>query len=168
MKLVLRLLVASFAAAFLAGCFQATTALEPQLTALPARQARIYVLRPNAWAGKANQFKITVNGKEVGGVANNSYLSIDRPPGKYTIKVNTFLDFGGIEHELEVTAGRSYYLAVNVRSSTFMAGGIVLTIPEQQNGRRVGQGNPFAGMYFGELDDAAGSTLLAQMKSEQQ
>ena len=112
-----RISVIIFVMSALAAC-ATTTALEPQNQPLAARNARIYVLRPNALIARALPAKVTVDGKEVGAVANNSYLSIDRPPGRYKLEVGSPGYFGSSVVEVQAEAGRSYYFALNMSATT--------------------------------------------------
>jgi hypothetical protein len=172
MSSFLRAVFPVFVAALLAGCFQATTALEPQGKALSAGSARIYVVRPSAWSHSANLAKLKIDGQDVGAVANNSFLHVDRPPGRHTLSIDMPFEIGTNDLEVHAVAGRSYYFVINMKptpvygtAAPFM--GLVMTLPEPQTGQPVKQKHAlFGGTYLAELDAAAGSALVAKMKAE--
>jgi hypothetical protein len=166
MTLILRLVLAAWACAALAAC-AATSTLEPQNRPLGARDARIYVLRPKAWVSSALSANVKVNGKDVGAVANNSYLSVVRPPGRYKIEVDSPGWFVANEHDFQVGAGRTYYFVLNMKAATVPIAGrgfySTLTIPGSSEGRPVGQPSSFAGSYLSELDAGEGAAVLSRL-----
>ena len=167
MALILRLVVAALVCAALAAC-AATSALEPQNRPLAARDARIYVLRPKTWVSSALSANVKVNGKDVGAVANNSYLSVVRSPGRYKIEVDSPGWFVTNEHDFQVEAGRTYYFVLNMKAATVPIAGrgfySTFTIPGSSVGRPVGQPSSFAGSYLSELDATQGAAALTQLK----
>ncbi len=151
-----------FAVTALAGCV--TTAVEPQNQPLAARNARIYVLRPPAMVSMALLANVKVDGSEVGGVANNSYLSIDRPPGRYELEVGSPGYFGSSAVEVQVEAGRSYYFTLNMLATQIPLGTIPIQTGAGVAGQPVGQSGLLAGSSLGQLDANAGTTMLARLK----
>ncbi len=152
----------------LAACAAATTtALEPQHKPLSARHARIYILRPSALAYAVRTADVKINGEKVGEVAKDSYLHVDRPPGKYTIRIEMPLDLADTEHDIHVEAGRTYYFVINMKSQTYgLVGGGFFTLPEPSTGKPVQQQrNLFAATYLTELDPAAGAAALSKLKA---
>lgn len=167
MHSLFRVIAITLAGALLAACMATTSALEPQNKALSGDKARIYILRPNAWALRVQPAHLKIDDQDIGAVANNSFLFVDRPPGRHKLNVSVPFDLGTNELDVQMTAGRSYYFVINMKSSTMMAGGIVLTIPEQRTGKPVGQRSLFAMAYLAELDATAGAALVARMKTDQ-
>jgi Protein of unknown function (DUF2846). len=164
---MLRAAAAALVCVMLAAC-AATSAVESQSKPHSAQSARIYVVRPGAWSGAALGVAVRVNDAEVGSVANNSYLFVDRPPGRYKIELSAMGALGNLEHEAQVGAGRTYYLAYNAGPAvTTLPGGIPLVIPGPTGGRQVGQANFLAGAYLAELDATAGAEVVARMKARE-
>ena len=161
MRLFLRF-AAIFVSAALTAC-AATSALEPQHTQLAPRNARIFILRPGALSGAAQAVTVKINGAKVGSVANDSYLSVDRPPGRY--KIEASLPFGlGNEHEAEVEAGRSYYFVFNSLGTTLASGGLFIHLPGSAMGTKVGSADYLAGSYLGQVDAGTGAAALSRLK----
>jgi hypothetical protein len=164
---MIRAIWAALACAVLTGCVT-TTPLEPQGRSLSANNARIYLIRPDSWVGKLAVYSVEIDGKNVGRVANASYLSVDRPPGRHEIVVAPLLDFAGARHEFHAEAGRSYYFAINAKSSTtaVVSGSFVMAIPlpGTSAGKPIEQRNVLSGIYFGALDDAEGRAMIAALK----
>lgn len=166
----LRAAIAAVIAASVAGC-ATTTSLEPQNKSLSAGRARIYVVRPDAWVYKAVAAPLKIDGHDVGAVANNSFLFVDRPPGRHTLAISMPLEIGNNEVEFQASAGQSYYFVINMKpmkvygtSAPLM--GLVLTIPQPQTGQPVNQKHAFmGGTYLTKLDAAAGAALVAKMKT---
>ena len=149
----------------LAAC-AATSALESQSKPHSAQSARIYILRPGALSGSALAAVVKINGAEVGSVANNSFLFVDRPPARYKVEVSAMGALGNLQHEAQVEAGRTYYFAYLAAGTTIPVGSIPLVIPGPTGGRQVGQANFLAGAYLSEFDAAAGAETVARMKAQ--
>jgi hypothetical protein len=162
--LLLRL-AAIFVCAALTAC-AATSALEPQHTQLAPRNARIFILRPGAIAGAVHAVTVKINGAKVGSIANNSYLSVDRPPGRYKIEASFSLTIGnGNEHETEVEAGRSYYFVFNAPGMTVAGNGLFMHLPGPALGKQVGSRDYWVGTYLGQLDASTGAAALSNLKA---
>ncbi|MPZ59378.1 MAG: DUF2846 domain-containing protein [Rhizobiales bacterium] len=139
---------------------------EPQNRHASARDVRIYILRPRAWSYGTVGARVKMNSVEVGSLASNSYISLVRPAGRYTLNVSFPFDLGAAEHTFDVSAGRSYYFAVNIRSATMpIAGGGFFTIPGSEVGQQVGNSNLLAGSYLFELDAGTGAAAVAAMRA---
>ena len=162
-KSLLRLGVAFFAVVALSAC-ATTNALEPQNQPLAARNARIYVLRPPAMVAMALPASVKVDGNDVGAVANNSYLSVDRLPGRYKLEVGSPGYFGSSEVEAEVEAGRSYYFVLGMGGTQIPFGRVSIPIESSAQGRPVGQSKGLPGSSLGQLDASQGAALLARLK----
>ncbi len=167
---MIRIFLAALACALLTACASPTTsALEPQNQALKGQQAKIYLIRPSAWAGRFITYDVKIDDKPVGKVAAGSYLSVNRPAGRHKITIKPLLDIASAEHEFQADAGQTYYFVVNIKASetAVVSGSFVMAIPIPGTsiGRRVGQRNFLSGIYLGVLDDAAGQAMLSQLKT---
>jgi len=105
---------------------------------------------------------VKINGVDVGSVANNSYLFVDRPPGRY--KINTAI-FGDLEHDVDVEAGRTYYFAINVLASAAPLGRIMVPMEASNAGRPLGKPNMFNPTWLAEVDASAAPAIMARMKA---
>jgi hypothetical protein len=167
---VLRAALAALMCGFLTAC-AATSALESQSKPASAQTARIYIVRPGALSGGAMAANVKINGVDVGHVANNSYLFVDRPPGRHKIEVRLTAGLAGHEHEVQVAAGRTYYFAHNAGAAAVAVGAVPIVIPGPTEGRRVTEaslGNALltGGAHLAELDAASGAATVARMKGQ--
>ncbi len=162
---MLRFVLMTLACASVAACTTSSTtvAYEPQNRPLSAQSARIYVLRPSAASYSLASADVMIDGKSVGLVANNAYLSADRPAGRHTLTFKLPGDFGSNTHEFEAVAGRKYYFVMNMRGSAAAAGGFLVVLPGSAAGRPVEQSNMISHGRIGELDEAAGAAALSQL-----
>jgi Protein of unknown function (DUF2846) len=165
-----RLLFAALACVSVAACASSTTtAFEPQHRALGAGQARIYVIRPETWAGHITRYDVLVDDKPVGELAAGSYLSVDRPAGQHKVSVTPPSILARVEHEFHAAAGRSYYFVINIKSSesAVVSGSFVMAIPMPGTsiGRPVKEGNFLSGLYLSVLDAAEGRAMLSRLKA---
>lgn len=143
----------------------ATSALEPQHTQLAARNARIFILRPGAIPGGAQSVTVKVNGTTVGSVANNSYLSVDRPPGRYKIEASFSIALGsGLAHEAEVQAGRTYYFVFNMAGTAIVSRGVYIPLEGSAVGKQITSMDWLTGSHLAELDASAGAAALSRLK----
>ena len=60
-------------------------------------------------------FDIKIDGQVVGKIAPDSYFFVDRQPGTYALKVEPPFDWTYFETDVQVTAGGTYYYAINVK-----------------------------------------------------
>jgi hypothetical protein len=167
---ILRATLAALICASLTAC-AATSALESQDKPASSKSARIYILRPGALSGGAMAANVKINGAEVGHVANNSYLFVDRPPGRHKIEVRLTAGLAGLEHEAQVEAGRTYYFAHNAGAAVTTLGAVPIVIPGPTGGRQVSQkdlGTSLltGGAHLAELDAATGAETVARMKGQ--
>ena len=163
MALILRFVLAVLVCTVLTAC-AATNALEPQHKQLASRNARIFVLRPGAFSGGAQSVTVKINGTAVGSVANNSYLSVDRPPGRYKIEASFPFFSVGNEHEAEVQAGRTYYFVFNTPATAVISHGIYIPLHGSAVGKKVGSTDYLTGSYIAELDASSGPAVLSRLK----
>ena len=157
---MIRAALAALAGVTLAACVS-SSALEPQNQPLSSRAARIYILRPPAVPMAIAMAEVKINDAEVGSVAVNSYLFVDRPPGRY--KISTAI-YGDLEHEIEVAAGRTYYVAINVRESYATLGNIPIRMEGSNVGRPVGQPSMLNPSWLSEVDANTATSMMARMK----
>jgi hypothetical protein len=143
----------------------ATTAVESQSKLLSAQSARIYILRPGALAGGAMPANVKINGAKVGSIANNSYLFIDRPPGRHKIEVRVTAALAGVEHEAQVVAGRTYYFSFNAVSATVMMGPVPVLFAGPTAGQKVGQSSFLSNGHLAEVDAATATAMMSRMKA---
>jgi hypothetical protein len=106
--------------------------------------------------------EVKVNDAEVGSVGANSYLFVDRPPGRYKIQAAMA---NVLEHEVEVQAGRTYYFAINMKASSAPVGrGIMIPIEGSNVGRSVTQPGWLDMTWLSEVDANAATAMMARMK----
>jgi hypothetical protein len=155
----------------LAAC-ATTTVLEPQNRQASAGEARIYILRPRAWSGSAVGATVKINGVEVGSLANDSYMSVVRPAGRYTLNVNFPLGplgLGAAEHTFNASAGQTHYFAVNMRDATIAAasGGVFMAVPIPGSavGQQVGRSDFLSQTYLSEVDAGTAAAAIAAMRA---
>ena len=160
MRKVLSGLFVSCVLMLLAGC--ATAPLESQSKLQDRRQARVYILRESTLVysmGAAPVLK--VNGQEVGRVANGSFFFVDRPPGTYTVTLETPLTPGRFKADVTLRAGATYYVKVAPRAEHLviglavgMAGQLVEAVVAENSG-------PFS---VTTLDEPTGAAMLKELK----
>lgn len=158
---IVRVALAAVAGVTLAAC-ASTSALEPQNQPLSSRAARIYILRPPAFAGSAVLGHVKINDAEVGSIAVNSYLFVDRPPGRY--KMHAAIGNNVLEHEVEVQAGRTYYFAINAKGSSASLGGIMIPLEGSNVGRAVTQPGWLDVGWLAEVDANTATAMMTRMK----
>jgi hypothetical protein len=161
---MVRIVWAALTCALLAAC-AGTSALESQSKPMSAQSARIYIVRPNAFSGSAMGANVKIDGIDVGAVANESYMFVDRPPGRHKIEVKVTAALSGVEHEADFEAGRTYYFAFNAPGAMIMAGGVPIIFRGATGGRQVGDANVFSNGHLAEYDAAGGAHLIEQMNA---
>ena len=85
-----------------------------------AETATIYIYRTGSWSGASNNWAMFVDDKKVCKLSNNRYIKVEVAPGKHRVSSK----IGGIEVlkketeiEIEAEAGKSYFVACNVKQS---------------------------------------------------
>jgi hypothetical protein len=160
MRKVLAGLFVSCVLMLLAGC--ATAALESQSKVQDRRQARVYIMRESTLIysmGVAPVLK--VNGQEVGRVANGSYFFVDRPPGTYTVTLETPLTPGRFKADVTLRPGATYYVKIAPRAEHLVIGlavGMAGQIFEAAVAENSGAFSVTA------LDQATGAAMLKELK----
>jgi hypothetical protein len=104
---------------FFAGC-AATIPVAPKFVdesakafVPPAGQAAIYIVRENAYKGKAILFQVALDGKLLGGIAAGTYYAPSVPPGNHTI--TALSNENQDSTKLSVEAGSVYFIKVEPR-----------------------------------------------------
>jgi len=144
---------------FLGAC--ATASLESQTKTLDQREARIYFLRDSTLLYFGGTPNLKVNGQEVGRVANGSYFFVDRPPGTYTVTLETPLTPGRFAAEVKLRPGAIYYVQVSPRVENYVisvSAGLVGQLIEAA----VVENSGAYGLT--PLDEKAGAALLQKLK----
>jgi hypothetical protein len=144
----------------MAGC--ATASLESQSKVQDRRQARVYFLRESTLVysmGTAPVLK--VNGQEVGQVANGSYFFVDRPPGTYTVTLETPLAPGRFKADVTLRAGATYYVKIAPRAEHLMIGLAVGMAGQIFEAVVAENSGPFSATT---LDDRTGAAMLKELK----
>lgn len=85
-----------------------------------AATATIYIYRTGSWSGAANNWAMFVDGEKVCKLSNNRFIKVEVPAGKHRVSSK----IGGIEVlkketelEIDAEAGKSYFVACNVKQS---------------------------------------------------
>ena len=88
--------------------------------AAKAETATIYIYRTGSWSGAGNNWAMFVDHKKVCNLSHNRYIKVEVAPGKHRVSSK----IGGIEVlkketelEIEAEAGKSYFVACNVKQS---------------------------------------------------
>jgi len=103
-------------------------------------------------------------------LANGAYLAVERPPGRYTIRVEPVLPTGFYEADITVAPGGTYYFEIG--PGRHAAGfGIIPDLIEPGLGGNKGTpvpGRSFnAAFRFNQLDAATGAAEVAKLKGSQ-
>jgi Protein of unknown function (DUF2846) len=164
-------ITAIFLVCGLAACATvSTTALEPQSKQRDARLARLYFIWPRSAMFRTATFDIKVDGQVVGKIAPDSYFFIDRQPATYTLKVEPPFDWTYFETDVQVTAGGTYYYAINVKPAYAPITGVgVMKISHPQIGTPMPpkeRGMGFATYKLNSLDPATAAAEMAKLDGQ--
>ena len=164
-------ITAIFLACGLAACATvSTTALEPQSKQRDARLARLYFIWPRRPMFRTATFDIKVDGQVVGKIAPDSYFFVDRQPGTYALKVEPPFDWTYFETDVQVTAGGTYYYAINVKPAYAPITGVgVMKISHPQIGSPMPpkeRGMSFATYKLNSLDPATAAAEMAKLDGQ--
>jgi hypothetical protein len=169
-----RAIMACFMTLALAACATvSTTALEPQSKQRDARLARLYFIWPRSMMLRTATFDIKVDGRVVGKIAPDSYFFVDRKPGTYTLKVEPSFDWAYFETNVQVTAGGTYYYAINVKPAVvpITGGGVVgvMTLSHPQIGTSMQpkeRSMSFATYKLNSLDPTTAAAEMAKLDAQ--
>jgi hypothetical protein len=147
----------------------ATAATKPDVSKKPSvsgsGSATIYFLRPTPIAAWATKPDIKLDGRLVGEISAGTYFVTTARRGQHTISIQGGLD-GGYDSDLQVEAGKTYFLEVG-RNQSYQPIGQQL-IGRIINNNTWGQplpGRGFMGAYvFYQLSDQDGRTKIATLK----
>ncbi len=153
-------------ALLVAACTSVTTTLEPQTKARDARLARIYLIRDKSWVSGAAA-KVKVDDVEVGAVAADSFMLVDRPPGKHVVSLGSALGLGWADYEIEAAAGQTRYYSVELRDTIAVAPPLVVPIVYPTHGRVLPEKGPSfnAAFRLAEMTSADAAALMAKLRS---
>jgi Protein of unknown function (DUF2846) len=147
-----------------------TTPMESQSKQRDSRLARLYFIWPRSAMFRTATFDIKVDGRVVGKIAPDSYFFVDRQPGTYTLKVEPPFDWAYFETDVQVTAGGTYYYAINVKPAyvPITGGGVagVMTISHPQIGAPMQpkeRGMSFATYKLNVLDATTAAAEMAKL-----
>jgi hypothetical protein len=141
----------------------AAAALEP-----PKQQgsgpAKLYFLREQGNYGFGASPRVKVDGDLIGTLASGSFVVVDRPAGKHTLRIEPPIALGYFETDVQVAAGQTYYFEVGPDTTVPIT---TIFAPAANN---VGQ--PMAGRRFNSswqlnrLDAKTGAAELAKLKGQ--
>jgi Protein of unknown function (DUF2846) len=151
----------------LACCLLTSTMAAAQSQAAPreTRSARLYFIRESSGYGMGARPGIKINGQAVGSLDRGSYFFIDRPPGRYTLRIEPPVPLGYFETDVTVAAGRTYYYEAGPEHSS--TAGVLLPILAGNVGKPMTGRSFNSGWQFNSLDAATGAAevkKLAPMK----
>ncbi|HLY57871.1 MAG TPA: PDZ domain-containing protein [Stellaceae bacterium] len=103
------------------------------LAAAPAKLGRLYVYRVDSSVMDSKEFRIWVNGAEVGGITSGTYLYLDLKPGTYSVSAGMRQPGGPEATSLSETANvsidgpGSYYVRIShISLGTEIAAGVLV------------------------------------------
>jgi hypothetical protein len=88
------------------------------------RLARLYFVRHSTFVGIINSPEIKIDGRSVGSISTGSYILVERLPGRHTITVSHWADFGQFVADVHLNSGESYYYEIAI--ATRGGGGVLL------------------------------------------
>jgi len=81
-----------------------------------ADKATVYIYRAN-YVGKTFSLTVSANDIQVGGIPGYGFFALELPSGSYTLKTRADKD---AELKINVTAGNSYYIWINMSFGKLM------------------------------------------------
>ena len=137
-------------------------------TAKPASsgggRATIYFLRPMPLMSWATAPDIRLNGKRVVELGVGSYFTVSAPRGQHKIAVQGGVDFG-TESDLQVEAGKSYFLEVGLKGHPAPGQQLLTRIFGNNTMGQQMPGRGFMGSYtFYLLSVEEGRAKIAKLK----
>jgi hypothetical protein len=156
--------------ALLAGCASVTEApvatAEPQAAPQDQRLARLYFLRQSGLVGSiAADARVLVDGQAAGVLEAGSYFQINRPAGRYTLRLEpkVLLLPNFFETAVTVAAGETAYFEIGAVTSATGAGWasamMAGNVGQRMDGRSFN--NTF---QFNSLDAARGAAEVSKLK----
>jgi hypothetical protein len=136
--------------------------LTASLIAQDNRPARLYFVRHSTLVGIINSPEIKIDGRSVGSISTGSYIFVERPPGRHTIVVSHWADFGQFVADVHVNGGESYYYEIAI--ATRGGGGVLLPSLAGEVGRPM-KARVDSGSYrLNVLDPKAGAASVLKLK----
>jgi len=148
-------------------CGITTAAAQSQPSPRDQRFARLYFLRQSGVLGDLGaRGKVMINEQVVGILAAGTYFHVDRPAGRYKLRVQPTVQVllpNFFETEMTLAAGQIYYFEVGAATSPTGAG-FMNAIMAGNAGKRM-NGRSFNNSYqFNSLDNAAGAAEISKLK----
>jgi hypothetical protein len=113
--------VVLLAVVLVAGCMTAAApAASPESDAAAKRfepaqgKANLYVARSPGSAGGSTEFKLTVDGKELGSITPGTYYLVVLDPGRHSIAAASM--FNSVKTELTTEPAKNYFYEVTARN----------------------------------------------------
>jgi hypothetical protein len=163
--------IVSLSVALMLGGFVSTAASAVEQQGKPSGgKSRVYFLRGFSWTYSLMSARVTINGVEAGSVGNNSYLSVDRPAGRYRIEMR-FGPATEFTQTIHIGAGQRYYFMVNMLPAgpVYTPYGPIFMPEAKSAGRPLPQKkDDTKGLVvnLGQLDARTGAKMIAQMTAE--
>jgi hypothetical protein len=127
-----------------------------------SRPARLYFIRHSTFVGIINSPEIKIDGRSVGSISTGSYILVERPPGRHTIIVSHWADFGQFVADVHVNGGESYYYEIAI--ATRGGGGVLLSSLAGEVGRPM-KARVDSGSYrLNVLDPRVGVASVSKLK----
>ena len=105
-------------------------------------------------------------GFQVGSIAKNSYLQVDRTPGKYTVSISGGLLASPSEFDIELTPGQTRYFSIEPQDTIAVAPPLVVPIRYPTLGRTVPPKNSFNTVFrLAEMNASDAVALLATLEA---
>src|SRR5262249_25760837 len=126
------------------------------------RPARLYFIRHSTLVGIINSPEIKIDGRSVGSISTGSYIIVERPPGRHTIIVSHWADFGQFVADVHVNRGAwpYYESAQTIRGG----GGVLLPSLAGEVGRPM-KARVDSGSYrLNVLDAKVGAASVLRLK----
>lgn len=113
--------VVLLAVVMVAGCMTATAPVAPPESDAAAKRfepapgkANLYVARSPGSSGGSTEFKLAVDGKELGSIAPGMYYLAVLDPGSHSIAATSM--FSSVKTDLTTEPGKNYFYEVTVRN----------------------------------------------------
>ena len=107
--------------------------------------------------------RLKIDGQLIGTLSNGSYIVVDRPPGKHTLRIEPPIALGYFETDVQVAAGQAYYFEVGPDTTVPIS---AVFAPAAKNVGQLMPGRRFNSSWqFNKLDAKTGAAEIAKLKS---
>ena len=138
-------------------------AIEPQKAAGAARQAKLYFLREDGHCCFGAAPRIKIDGQLIDTLSSGSYVVVERPVGKHTLRVEPPVPLGYFETDVELGAG-TYYFEVGPDQSMRIT---AMFLSAANNVGRPMPGRRFNSAWqFNAMDTKTGAAEIAKLKPQ--